>query len=303
MRLKDIRAVRGPGTRIESSLENAKNCQPCQKDVQLTGTPTLDDVMSLIGVLLLDTTVIPAPGQIGPTPPKVWSCTKYRTVLKAVNLSCANYLDAQIAKFPRHVIHGLDGSGGVIVAKIHDRHHRARSGRLRAPFLGVLEPTKTATHPDSPSIDSADGEPGSYKSLEIHLTHPIRLSQLGIYYWAKNKLPGTLASQLPPHRLSYCITILTIYQTPSWTEAPDKKHLVGNDRGLEILPEPVAEAMLDLCENPKYSNGTILEVMNDHRRVVPLFNADSPPPKADMPALVTITTDLLEKLKKDRLDA
>ncbi|KAI8948678.1 short chain dehydrogenase [Xylaria longipes] len=150
----------------------------------------------------------------------------------------------------------------------------------------------TATHPDSPSIDSADGEPGSYKSLEIHLTHPIRLSQLGIYYWAKNKLPGTVSAVAPD-----------TVKTPSWTEAPDKKHLVGNDRGLEILPEPVAEAMLDLCENPKYSNGTILEVMNDHRRVVPLFNADSPPPKADMPGLVTITTDLLEKLKKDRLDA
>ncbi|KAH8160617.1 hypothetical protein CIB48_g7633 [Xylaria polymorpha] len=180
----------------------------------------------------------------------------------------------------------------------------------------------------APSIDSANGEPGSYKCLEINLTRPIRLSQLGIGYWTKNKLPGTLVhvSSIAGHvagvaaplyfaskhgcmlRDTAGIRVSAVapgtVKTPLWTEAPDKKHLVENDGDLEILPETVAEAMSELCENPEYGNGMILEVMNDHRRVVSLFNADPPPPKAaDMPAFVTITTELLERrLKKDGLD-
>ncbi|KAI0467414.1 short chain dehydrogenase [Xylaria cf. heliscus] len=209
------------------------------------------------------------------------------------------------------------------------------AGVFEPPFSAFWNPPKTATNPDSPSLDSADGEPGSYKILEINLTHPIRLSQLGIGYWTKNKLPGTLVhvSSIAGHvtgvaaplyftskhglhgfvrslgRLRDTVGIRVsavapgTVRTPLWTDAPDKKHLVENNRGLEILPETIAEAMLELCENPEYGDGTILEVMNDHRRVVPLFNADPPPPKvADMPALITMTTDLLERLKKDGLD-
>lgn len=117
--------------------------------------------------------------------------------------------------------------------------------------------------------------------------------------------PGTVKVSIPVTVSPMLSDImLIIHQTPLWTEAPDKKHLVENDGDLEILPETVAEAMSELCENPEYGNGMILEVMNDHRRVVSLFNADPPPPKAaDMPAFVTITTELLERrLKKDGLD-
>ncbi|KAI0439652.1 short chain dehydrogenase [Xylaria telfairii] len=209
------------------------------------------------------------------------------------------------------------------------------AGVFEPYFSAFWSPPKTATNPDSPSIDFANGEPGSYKCLEINLTHPIRLSQLGIGYWTKNKLPGTLvhvssmaghtagvaaplyfASKHGLHGFVRSLGMLRdtvgirvsavapgVVKTPLWTEAPDKKHLVEDGRGLEILPETIAEAMLELCEKPEYGDGTILEVMNNHRRVVPLFNADPPPPKAaDMPAFVTITTELLQRLKKDGLD-
>ncbi|KAI1738241.1 short chain dehydrogenase [Xylaria scruposa] len=207
------------------------------------------------------------------------------------------------------------------------------AGVFEPHFSAFWNPPKTATNPDSPSIDPADGEPGSYKSIEINLTHPIRLSQLGIGYWTKNKLPGTLVhtSSIAGHATGLGVPLYfaskhglhgfvrslgalrdavgirvsavapATVQTPLWTDAPDKKHLVEN-RDFELLPEAVAEAMLELCENPEYGNGTILEVTNGQTRVVPLFNADPPPPRARMPAIVSITTDLLERLKTDGLN-
>ncbi|KAI1290642.1 short chain dehydrogenase [Xylaria venustula] len=209
------------------------------------------------------------------------------------------------------------------------------AGVYEPPFSTFWYPPQTATNPDTPSRDSADGVPGSYKSIEINLTHPIRLSQLGIGYWTKNKLPGTIVcvSSIAGHvaaidsplyyttkhglhgfvqslgKLKETVGIRVsaiapgTVNTPLWTEAPDKKHLVEGGRGLDVEPEEVAAAMLELCENPEYGNGTILEVMRDHKRVVPMFNADPPPPKiADMPGIAIITEKLLERLKTTGLD-
>lgn len=61
--------------------------------------------------------------------------------------------------------------------------------------------------------------------------------------------------------------------------------------------------MLELCENPEYGDGTILEVVNDGKRVVPLYNADPPPQSAfENPAFATITMELLERLKTKGID-
>ncbi|KAI8632885.1 short chain dehydrogenase [Xylariaceae sp. FL1651] len=209
------------------------------------------------------------------------------------------------------------------------------AGLFEPPFSGFWNPPKTATNPNSPSTDSADGEPGSYKQLEVNLTHPIRLSQLGIGYWTKNKMPGTLVhvSSIAGHatgigtplyfaskhglhgfvrslgslRDSVGIRVSAIapgsVKTPMWTEAPDKKHLTRDGKDLTIEPETIAEAMLELCENPEYGDGTILEVINDHKRVVPLYNADPPPSRAfEMPDLGIAWSELTEKLKTDGLD-
>ncbi|KAI0426747.1 short chain dehydrogenase [Xylaria sp. FL1042] len=209
------------------------------------------------------------------------------------------------------------------------------AGVFEPHFSAFWNPPKTATNPESTSLDSAEGAPGSYKSLDINLTHPIRLSQLGIGYWTKNKLPGTLVCvssiaghaagigaplyQTSKHGIHGFVRSMGALKdavgirvsavapgtvnTPIWTEADDKKHLVKDGRGLEIQPETVAEAMLDLCENPEYGDGTILEVLNDHKRVVPLYHADPPPPKAfDIPAFATITMEVIERLKTTGLD-
>lgn len=66
------------------------------------------------------------------------------------------------------------------------------AGVFEPHFSAFWNPPKTATNPDTPSTDPADAVPGTYKSIDINLTHPIRLSQMAIGYWTKKKMPGTL---------------------------------------------------------------------------------------------------------------
>jgi hypothetical protein len=61
--------------------------------------------------------------------------------------------------------------------------------------------------------------------------------------------------------------------------------------------------MLELCENPEYGDGTILEVMKDHQRVVPLYNADRPPAsKLGVDAVHKAYDQLLERLGTEGLN-
>lgn len=62
-----------------------------------------------------------------------------------------------------------------------------------------------------------------------------------------------------------------------WSEDPGKKHMTQGE-GVELFlePEEVARGMLELCENPEYGNGTILEVSKGATRVVPLYRAEPP---------------------------
>ena len=65
---------------------------------------------------------------------------------------------------------------------------------------GIFEPQwstfwqalKTQDNLESFSRDLADAEPGTYATLDVNLTHPIRLSQLAIGYWTKEKMKGCL---------------------------------------------------------------------------------------------------------------
>lgn len=68
------------------------------------------------------------------------------------------------------------------------------------PGAGLFEPDwsafwhapRTDTNPDTPSRDNALANPGSYATLDVNLTAPIRLSQLAIGHWTRAKRPGTL---------------------------------------------------------------------------------------------------------------
>ena len=60
-----------------------------------------------------------------------------------------------------------------------------------------------------------------------------------------------------------------------WTEDPEK---IAMQRETDDFAEPeeMAEAMLKLCEDPEYGDGTILEVTKGALRVVPEYNAAPP---------------------------
>ncbi|KAB5528975.1 NAD-dependent 15-hydroxyprostaglandin dehydrogenase [Coniochaeta sp. 2T2.1] len=207
---------------------------------------------------------------------------------------------------------------------------------------GIFEPRwsdfwkapKSATNPDSPSTDGpADADLGTYASIEVNLTHPIRLSQLAIGHWTQTKTKGTLlhVSSCAGHSVSvgtplyYAskhglhafvrsladlrdavgIRVVAVapgaVTTPLWTTDPDKMAMKAvADKFIE--PEEIAEAMLALCEDEKYGDGTVLETLKNHRRVVPLYG--NVPPQGEgmqITGFSKMQDDLLESLKTEGL--
>lgn len=183
------------------------------------------------------------------------------------------------------------------------------AGLFDPPWSSFWNAPKTATYQDSPSRDPSDADPGTYAIIDVNLTHPARLSQLAIGYWSQRQMPGNLlhVSSIAGHTVSlgsplyfatkHGLTALVrslgdlketlgvrvsavapgAVMTPMLLEDPSKKMFLA-DGGRELLldPEEVARAMLQLCVDPEYGDGTILEVTKGETRVVPLFNADPP---------------------------
>ncbi|KAI4602209.1 hypothetical protein KJ359_009447 [Pestalotiopsis sp. 9143b] len=210
------------------------------------------------------------------------------------------------------------------------------------PGAGLFEPAasnfwhppRTPTNPDSPSRDPIDvaGEVNTYATLDVNLTHPIRLSQLGISYWSKLRVPGCLvhvssqagqaASIGTPiyyatkHGLNGFVRALGslrdevgirvgavapgAVQTPMWSEDPQKAAMLeGPEKSVLIDPEEIAQGMLELCENPEYGNGTILEVNRNHQRIVPMFNADPPSGEGSVvPGFFKAEEDIVNRIRE-----
>ncbi|KAK1446302.1 hypothetical protein CMEL01_10545, partial [Colletotrichum melonis] len=116
------------------------------------------------------------------------------------------------------------------------------AGLFEPAWSSFWHPPKTGTNPDSESRDAADAEPGTAVA------------------------PGAVMTVADEKT-----------QTPMWSEDPGKKHMTQGE-GVELFlePEEVARGMLELCENPEYGNGTILEVSKGATRVVPLYRAEPP---------------------------
>ncbi|KAL7929865.1 NAD(P)-binding protein [Trichoderma chlorosporum] len=166
------------------------------------------------------------------------------------------------------------------------------------------DPPKSATNPDSPSQDDADGDPGHYAVLDVNLIHPIRLSQLAIAHWTSRKIPGSLlvvgsmagylhnigkplyhTSKHGVHafirslgHLRDTVGIRTAAiapgSTPLTANDPDTKGLFRAD--LAANADDIADAMLELVENPQYGDGTIFETTIKGTRVVPALDAFLP---------------------------
>lgn len=188
---------------------------------------------------------------------------------------------------------------------------------LVCPGAGVFEPQWSSFwHPPgtSHSKDKVDGD--RYASLDINLTHPIRMTQLAISHFLSDH-DGSKASPSNPKRVVmissiagesaplpvpiYCaakhavigftrslaaldetLSIRVsavapgIIKTPLWTDHPEKLKFLDETQDLWATPEEVAEAMLLLAESEDMKGGTILEVGHEQTRVVPLFNNQGP---------------------------
>ncbi|QSZ36982.1 hypothetical protein DSL72_009074 [Monilinia vaccinii-corymbosi] len=148
--------------------------------------------------------------------------------------------------------------------------------------------------------------PGSYHTLNVNITHPIRLTQMGVEYWTREGrggrvvCPSSVAGQIgvmetPLYNASkFAVTGFVrsmggledlgirvvaiapaLVLTPIWSHQPDKLQMLTPDQKW-ITPETVAEAMLELLTREEYVGGTILEVSGSGKRVVKMIGDEGP---------------------------
>ncbi|KAG0652491.1 15-hydroxyprostaglandin dehydrogenase [Hyphodiscus hymeniophilus] len=198
------------------------------------------------------------------------------------------------------------------------------------PGAGVYEPTWSNFWQAPGTALSTDQTSSSrYRTLDINMVHPIRLTQLAIAHFVAQRKPGvvvhisSVAAQVPffptplyvasKHALSGFVRSLSRLEspppasrlpkirvnavaparilTPLWTESPDKMKMVNQDDPGWIGPEEVAKVMLELVEKEENVGGTIVEV-GERVRVVKPF--DDPGPYG--------AVELLMGLKEDTID-
>ncbi|TPX12257.1 uncharacterized protein E0L32_007143 [Thyridium curvatum] len=179
----------------------------------------------------------------------------------------------------------------------------AGAGIFEPPWSSFWSPPRTATNPDSPSVDAAGANPGTYAVIDVNLTHPIRLTQLAMSHWLGRGIPGCMvyAGSTAGYVTSFASPMYIAAKSglhgfvrsiggikeelnirvgaiaPGGVRTPmmveEKKHIFSAaDIENMVTPEECAEAMLALCEKDEYGDGTILEVVEPGQtRVVPLY--------------------------------
>ncbi|ESZ97455.1 hypothetical protein SBOR_2144 [Sclerotinia borealis F-4128] len=179
-----------------------------------------------------------------------------------------------------------------------DTHH------LHSPSSAETANETLDSHLHSPSEIHAT--PGSYHTLNVNITHPIRLTQMGIEYWTREGRSGrviclgSVAGQIGVmetplyHASKFAVSGFVrslcgledlgirvvaiapaVVQSPLWSHQPDKMRMLTSDQKW-IAPETVAEAMVELLTQEKYVGGTILEVSGSGTRVVKMVGDEGP---------------------------
>lgn len=168
------------------------------------------------------------------------------------------------------------------------------------PNAGVFEPPFSSFwHP--PGSEGAKDQPdsGRYTTVDINVTHPIRLTQMAVGYFQYEKRPGTvllvssIAAQMPtPSRPIYAaskafisnftrslgvldippqdagvqrIKVLAVAPgmvlTPLWTSQSEEEIKGFENVDVEwVSVEEVANAMVDFCTNDEWKGGEVMEV-------------------------------------------
>ncbi|KAH8670137.1 hypothetical protein BGZ60DRAFT_375397 [Tricladium varicosporioides] len=181
------------------------------------------------------------------------------------------------------------------------------------PGAGVYEPpwSNFWIPPGTPQSKDAISS-SRYAIVDINITHPIRATQMAIAHFMSRKKPGVIthitsvAGQVPyfptpvyvasKHAISGFVRSLAKLEnppahipkirvnacaparilTPLWTDNPEKMKMVGKkeDAGW-VMPDEVAQVMLDLVEKEEYVGGTIVEI-GANVRTVGIFNDPGP---------------------------
>ncbi len=187
---------------------------------------------------------------------------------------------------------------------------------LVCPCAGVFEPPtsnfwRPPGHPNSDSND--DVSENRYKTLDINITHPVRLTQLAIEYFMAHNKPGhvllvssiaaqTVAPMKPMYAASKaaissftrCMGMLStppegipkvvvnavapgMTISPLWTK--DKREMEPYEKmGVEwVQPVAVAEVMCKMVMTDEYAGGQVVEVTKDKERTVETLNDPGPP--------------------------
>lgn len=183
------------------------------------------------------------------------------------------------------------------------------------PGAGIYDPPwSNFWHPPGTgqSRDSARG--GRYATLDINVTHPIRVAQMGIaaflraqeagghrapkrvlvvssiagqnanlhtpiYVAAKHAMNGFVRSLgALEERVNIRVNAVApgVIKTPLWTEHPEKLRFVSEGTDEWASPEEVAEAMLRCLVDEELLGGSILEVGKDQTRLVKALNDPGP---------------------------
>ncbi|CAG8958261.1 hypothetical protein HYFRA_00000615 [Hymenoscyphus fraxineus] len=179
------------------------------------------------------------------------------------------------------------------------------------PGAGVYEPLwSNFWYAPGTALSKDDPAASRYALVDINITHPIRVTQMAIAHFLSQKKSGTvvhvtsIGGQCPyfptpiyvasKHAINGLVRSLAPLEsppahipkirvnavaparilTPLWTDNPEKMKMVGKE-GNWVMPEGVAQVMLDLVQKEEYVGGSIVEIGN-HVRMVSAFDDAGP---------------------------
>ncbi|ATZ52886.1 hypothetical protein BCIN_08g05060 [Botrytis cinerea B05.10] len=303
-----VAIVTGAGSGINlafATLLLSKGCNVVIADLSLQ--PAATELLTTYTSPSLPTHTSTSPDSSSPRTPAPPQCLYHPTDVTSWP-ALTSLFDFTLSHFPTGIDILVPGAGlfDPLISNFYnppgtplsqDTHH------LRSPPPLSQGPTETHPTPPPPKINRF---PGSFHTLNVNVTHPIRLTQMGVEYWTSSKRSGrvvclgSVAGQIgvmetPLYNASkFAITGFVrslagleelgirvtaiapaLVQTPIWSHQPDKMAMLTSGQKW-IARETVAEAMLELLTREDYVGGTILEVSGCGTRVVKMIGDEGP---------------------------
>ncbi|CCD42516.1 similar to NAD-dependent 15-hydroxyprostaglandin dehydrogenase [Botrytis cinerea T4] len=303
-----VAIVTGAGSGINlafATLLLSKGCNVVIADLSLQ--PAATELLTTYTSPSLPTHTSTSPDSSSPRTPAPPQCLYHPTDVTSWP-ALTSLFDFTLSHFPTGIDILVPGAGlfDPLISNFYnppgtplsqDTHH------LHSPPPLSQAPTETHPAPPPPKINRF---PGSFHTLNVNITHPIRLTQMGVEYWTSSKRSGrvvclgSVAGQIgvmetPLYNASkFAITGFVrslagleelgirvtaiapaLVQTPIWSHQPDKMAMLTSGQKW-IARETVAEAMLELLTREDYVGGTILEVSGCGTRVVKMIGDEGP---------------------------